>query len=327
MALLEVSNISKQGEDFTLSNINFNQRKLQKVVIAGETGSGKSTLLKLIAGLAQADEGEIIFDNKRVLGREEKLVPGHESIAYLSQHFELQKFLRVEQILTYANILSDAEANELYKVCQINHLLKRRSDALSGGERQRIGLAKLLISSPKLLLLDEPYSNLDMVHKNVLKSVIDDVITKYKTSVMLVSHEPADTLSWADKIIVLKDGNLVQQGTPEKIYHQPVSEYIAGLFGKYAMLSPEFLQPFFSKEKAKSIKKNMLVRPEYFQIVTKGSRTVTAQIVNVKFYGCYYEVDVRIKNQMLTITTTESKYMPGKKVYVSFSDKHLHLFK
>jgi ABC-type sugar transport system ATPase subunit len=327
MALLEVSNISKQGEDFTLRNINFNQRKLQKVVIAGETGSGKSTLLKLIAGLAQADEGEIIFDNKRVLGREEKLVPGHESIAYLSQHFELQKFLRVEQILTYANILSDAEANELYKVCQINHLLKRRSDALSGGERQRIGLAKLLISSPKLLLLDEPYSNLDMVHKNVLKSVIDDVITKYKTSVMLVSHEPADTLSWADKIIVLKDGNLVQQGTPEKIYHQPVSEYIAGLFGKYAMLSPEFLQPFFSKEKAKSIKKNMLVRPEYFQIVTKGSRTVTAQIVNVKFYGCYYEVDVRIKNQMLTITTTESKYMPGKKVYVSFSDKHLHLFK
>jgi ABC-type sugar transport system ATPase subunit len=328
MALLEVSGISKKGEDFVLSDINFNQRKLQRIVIAGETGSGKSTLLKLIAGLAQPDAGEIIFDNQKVLGRDEKLVPGHEQIAYLSQHFELQKFLRVEQILSYANTLSADDATALYRVCQIDHLLKRRSDALSGGERQRIGLAKLLIGSPKLLLLDEPYSNLDMVHKNVLKKVIDDVIRKYKTTCILVSHEPADTLSWADKIIVLKDGHLVQQGTPVKIYHQPVNEYVAGLFGKYAKLSPGFLHAFVSKQKARLIKKNILARPEYFHIVTKKeSKTIPARVMDVNFYGCYYEVDLQVKDQMLTILTTESKYKPGKKVFISFSDKHLHLLR
>src|SRR5690606_8175730 len=166
MAFLKVNQIGVQGEtDMVLNDISFIQHQFQKVAIAGETGSGKSTLLKVVAGLAQPSSGDVWFDQKRVSGPLDQLVPGCPGIAYLSQQFELPKFLRVEQILAYANELADNEANALFDVCQINHLLKRKTDQLSGGEQQRIALAKLLITSPKLLLLDEPFSNLDMVHK------------------------------------------------------------------------------------------------------------------------------------------------------------------
>src|SRR5215216_1937996 len=147
MNLLEVSGISRQGEGgFILKEITFSQKKLQKIAVAGETGSGKSTLLKIIAGLIQPDTGAILLGNEKVKGPAERLVPGHPHIAYLSQNFELPHSLRVEQVLEYANLLSNQSASELYEVCQISHLLKRKTNELSGGERQRIALAKLLIT-------------------------------------------------------------------------------------------------------------------------------------------------------------------------------------
>jgi ABC-type sulfate/molybdate transport systems ATPase subunit len=317
MTFLRVSNISKQGEEgFALKNISFNQRKFQKLVVAGETGSGKSTLLKIIAGLTQPDAGEVVLDNKKILGPFEKLVPGYDEIAWLSQHFELQKFLRVEQILAYSNTLSLAEASDLYHICQIDHLMKRRSDALSGGERQRIGLAKLLISSPKLLLLDEPFSNLDMVHKNILKDVIDKVIAKYKMTCVLVSHEPTDTLSWADKIIVLKDGRTVQKGTPQKIYNEPASEYVAGLFGKYILLTSELYDLFRSK-KMRNIPDNKIIRPEHLRFVPKGSAALPAEILDVNFLGFYHEIKLSIKGNIILLPSIDGNYKPGKKVYIT----------
>jgi ABC-type lipoprotein export system ATPase subunit len=148
MALLTVENISRTEGDFVLTGISFTQKKHQKIAIAGETGSGKSTLLKIIAGLQQADTGEVYLGKERVEGAYERLVPGHPRIAYLSQNFELPKFLRVEQVLNYANTLSEEAASTLYNVCQIDHLQKRRTDELSGGEKQRIAIARLLITSP-----------------------------------------------------------------------------------------------------------------------------------------------------------------------------------
>src|SRR5688500_2555870 len=115
MTFLAVSDISKQGlGNFKLQDITFSQRKNQKIALAGETGSGKSTLLKIIAGLEQPDSGEVVFKNETVKGPAENLVPGHSGIAYLSQDFELPKFLRVEQVLSYANNLNQEEADTLF---------------------------------------------------------------------------------------------------------------------------------------------------------------------------------------------------------------------
>lgn len=300
----------KGGKGWILKDIHFAQKRFQHLVIAGETGSGKSTLLKMIAGLIQPDEGRIFFDGEAVAGPDEKLVAGHPRIGYLSQQFELPKFLRVEQVLSYANALPARQANAIYKVCRIAHLLKRSTRELSGGERQRIALARVLIAQPELLLLDEPYSNLDMVSKNMLKRVVENVGEKLKITVILVSHDPQDTLPWADYIVVLKKGKVAQEGTPQKIYHEPVNEYVAGLFGKCNALTPALAKKLQCKGK------NRLIRPERLMI-SKRKNGIRAQVSKVTFFGSYYEIEVMAPD-VITVVVNQAKVSVNDSVYVSF---------
>jgi ABC-type sugar transport system ATPase subunit len=319
MTLLAVSNIDKQGENnFVLKSITFTQKKFQKIAIAGETGSGKSTLLKIIAGLIQPDSGEVYFGNEKVKGPADKLVPGHPSIAYLSQHFELAHSLRVEQVLSYANMLSYQEADTLFDVCRISHLLKRRTDQLSGGEKQRIAIARLLISWPALLLLDEPFSNLDRVHQTILENIIHDIGKRLKITCILVSHDPMDTLSWADRILVMKDGKIIQQGTPEKIYHKPVNEYTAALFGKYNLIKvtqADVLKTFGIKLG----KKNVMIRPEHFRFVSKKNKAVRGKVTSVNFFGSYYEIEVSLLETTILVRAEQNNIKKGDTVYLSLS--------
>jgi ABC-type sugar transport system ATPase subunit len=226
-----------------LPRIRFVQPKGRHLAIAGETGSGKSTLLKTIAGLVTPGEGVVFFEGARVEGPLERLIPGQPGIAYLSQYFELWHHYRVEEVLSYSNDLSPEEAAGLYRLCHIDHLLQRRTDQLSGGERQRIALARLLVHPPRLLLLDEPFSNLDMIHKRLLKKVIRESTEKYGITCILVSHDPYDTLSWADELILLREGRLHQQGAPLDVYSRPIDEYAAGLLGEYSMVNGELIRP------------------------------------------------------------------------------------
>jgi len=315
---LSISSINKKGEkDFVLKDVTFNQQKFKKIAIAGETGSGKSTLLKIIAGLVQPDTGEVLFENERVLGPEEKLIPGHPHIAYLSQYFELRNNYRVEEILAMSNKMSDKEAQTIYEVCRISHLLKRRTDQLSGGEKQRIATARLLITSPKLLLLDEPYSNLDMVHKTILKSVIRDIGEKLSITCLMISHDPLDTLSWADEIIVMKDGQIIQQGTPKQIYTEPANEYIAGLFGKFNLISPIHLKAFTGLQGIEMNGKNIFVRPESFKIVTKENDRLLGKVNRVDFFGSYYEIEVLLAENIFTVKAIENNVVKGDTIYLT----------
>ncbi|MBL0744347.1 ABC transporter ATP-binding protein [Chryseolinea lacunae] len=316
MAFLEVSGIYKQRDDgHVLRNISFSLGQFQKIAIAGETGSGKSTLLKAIAGLNQPDAGEIFFEGVRVLGAGEKLVAGHPAIAYLSQHFELPKSLRIEQVLHYASKLSDDDAQRLYDVCQITHLLGRKTDQLSGGERQRVALAKLLITSPKLLLMDEPFSNLDMAHKTTLKAVVDDIGHRLGISCMLVSHDPDDTLPWADSIIVIRDGEIVQQGSPHEVYHAPINEYVAALFGKYFILTPSLAKAF-----GHASDEGRFVRPEEFQVSREGRLGQPGVVSAVHYFGSHYELDVAVAGQLLTVRGKDP-FAKGENVFILFTSQ------
>ena len=323
--LLEVRDVGKRGEGgFVLNNISFTQRTLEKIAIAGETGAGKSTVLKLIAGLLQPDNGALLFQKKRILGPLDHLVPGHPAIAYLSQHFELQKSLRVEQVLEYANALPAREAGRLYNICQIDHLLKRRTDQLSGGEKQRVAICRLLVSRPALLLLDEPFSHLDMVHKNTLKDVIRDIGERLKITCMLVSHDPLDTLSWADRIMVMRAGKVVQMDTPETIYRQPADEYTGGLFGKYNIIAPED-RGIYSRLKSLTRmstdreKPRMFFRPEQLRLVARNERALRGRVERVMYYGAFSEAVVSVSKKQLTIRTMRQDLQPGNTVYVTVS--------
>lgn len=308
MQLLSVSNLyyEKPIGNFSLENINFTQQKFERIALIGETGSGKSTLLKTITGLIQPTSGTILFDGEKVMGPDWQLVAGQKGIAYLSQYFELFNNYRMEELLMYANEFTQKEADELYRLCRIDHLMQRNSYELSGGEKQRIALARLLITKPKLLILDEPYSNLDLIHRNILKEIVENICTKYEISSFITSHEPTDVLPWADKIIVLKNGKVVQEGTAVEIYKNPFNEYVAGLLGNYNLLDKNI----FLSDK--------IIRPEDIELVKECQGDFCGIISSVKFMGNYFEVEIEIKQQKLKVQTANSDIKVGDIMGVVF---------
>ncbi|RTQ45386.1 ABC transporter ATP-binding protein [Hymenobacter gummosus] len=316
--LLDVRRVSFQEAGiFGLHDVSFTQQPRQKLALAGETGAGKSTLLQIVAGLAAPSTGEVYFEGERVEDPHEQLIPGHPGIAYLSQQFELPKFLRVEQVLRYADKLGADEARELYELCRIDHLLQRKTNQLSGGERQRTALARLLLGAPRLLLLDEPFSNLDSAHKQTLKAVLRDVGEQLDLSCLLVSHDAHDTLSWADEILVLQQGRLVQRGTPEQVYRQPESEYVAALFGDYNLLSGAAARALGPLADVRPGRKKLLIRPENLHLVEAG-QGLAGTVAAVTFFGSYSELRVQLAGGAVTVRTTARHLAPGAVV-------HLHL--
>jgi len=326
MALLSVTGISIEGKgNFSVKDINFTQEYAQNIAIAGETGSGKTTLLKMIGGLAEPSAGEIRFEGKKILGPNDQLIPGHPGIGYLSQYFELRNNYWVRDLLEMFNKLSEEEAANLYRICQIDHLTGRKTDQLSGGEKQRIALARLLIGSPRLLLLDEPFSNLDAVHKRTIKKVIHDLGEKMNISFIMVSHDALDILSWANTILLMKDGRVVQKGTPKEVYQQPINEYCAGLLGDYNLIDVRKSSSFTSLSNVDLMGKKMLIRPEQFTITDFESNSVAGIVEQVLYWGSYYTIDVLIDQQSVRVKTNKNELTTGSRVFLSCNTEDIWL--
>lgn len=317
MKLLEVSNISFEERGVVVIRpLSFGQHAGQKLALVGESGAGKSTLLQLIMGMVQPSGGEIRVAGSRVRGPEEALVPGPPGAAYLSQKSDLPKFLRVEQVLGYASKRPVAEAHSLYNLCRIDHLLTRRTDQLSGGEQQRVALARLLLGQPRLLLLDEPFSNLDRVHKRQLQDILQEVGTRLGITCLLVSHEATDVLGWADELLVLRRGQLVQRGAPEAIYKEPVDEYTAALLGDYSIVrgtERHMLAPTLAGAGA------LLVRPEQVRLGPAAASEPLGTVRAVRFLGSYYELEVQLETTWLRARTFQPTYTLGEPVSVQLT--------
>jgi ABC-type sugar transport system ATPase subunit len=324
MNLLSVTGVSKQREqDFFLDAISFEQPKLRRIAIAGETGSGKSTLLQIIAGLGTSDTGEVLFENKKVLGSDRQLIPGHPEIAYLSQYFELRNHYRVEELLEMASRIPARLAKQLFEICRISHLLKRKNDQLSGGEKQRIALARVLVATPKLLILDEPFSNLDLIHKDILKAIIADIGNQLEITILLASHDPLDTLSWAEEMIVLRQGKIVQHDSPEHLYRRPVNEYVAGLFGRYNLIPPGKTGLFVERTGITNARKSLLIRPEALTLNMSPISRLKGVVSRSRFMGGYYEVDVNVAGMNIVAHSRELSWQPGTTVGLGVTVKGL----
>ena len=313
---LELQQVSHRGvSGHALAPIDLVLHQHQKMGIMGETGSGKSSLLKLIAGHLQPDSGQVLMEGKRVPGPWETLLPGYPGIAYLSQHFELRNNYKVFDLLDYANRLTDSAAAAIFDICQISHLLQRKTHQLSGGERQRIALAMLLIGAPKLLLLDEPFSNADLPHKAMMKQVIQSISEQLHITCVLVAHDPADLLSWADSLLLLQNGTVVQRGTPIHLYQHPVNEYAAALTGHYSLLLNS--NPLFQHRQLATNEGYQIVRPDQCSI-THPSKGITATIESTAFYGAYLLHTLSVAGEQLLITTTDATWRPGMEISINY---------
>ena len=315
MHLLTVEDISKEEEGRTLvKEVCFSIDAFKKVALMGETGSGKSTVMKMVAGLVQPSSGNVFFEGQRIKGPDEVLLPGHTAIAYLSQHFELRNNYRVLELLEMANKMEDEEAASIYLICRINHLLDRKVHQLSGGERQRIALARLLVGKPRLLLLDEPFTNLDLFNNRIINDVIHQVCNKMAITCVLVSHDPVEVLSWADELLIMKHGQLVFQGSPQEAYARPQDEYIAGLLGEYNLISPA-QKTLYKHFGIAGKEETIFIRPEKMGIGTDPNKGIPGSVIEVKFLGAHHGLLVRT-SEMDLIVYTETAPDIKDKVYV-----------
>ena len=289
--ILSVRNISKQYQTTQhsgISDISFDIAEGEIVAIIGESGSGKSTLLKSIYGLLTLDSGEVRFQDKRVLGPDEQLIPGHKGMKMVTQDFSLNIYAKVydniASMLSNTDVKSKHEKTvEMMEHLHIAQLSGKRITELSGGEQQRVAIAKALVSDTRMLLLDEPFSQVDALLKNQLRADLKRIATETGVTVVLVSHDPADGLFLADKLLLMKDGQLLQQGQPRALYDNPQHLYTARLIGNANVLSAtDALQLGIDTEG-----KNLVFYPEWVEI---GSGVLQFTIKDVYYKGFYEEL-------------------------------------
>jgi ABC-type sugar transport system ATPase subunit len=225
--IITLRNISKHyaaSNNFGVTDISISIATGDFVAIVGESGSGKSTLLKLIYGLLTPDTGEVLFKGKHVDGPLERLIPGHDQMKMVTQDFNLN---------TYAKVYDNME------FLRIGKLANKRVVELSGGEQQRVAIARAIITEPEVLLMDEPFSQLDAVLKSLLRADLRNLSKNLGITIIIVSHDPVDGLSLADELIVLKNGFLIEKGEPYQLYNFPKDIYTAKLLADCNVLDKE----------------------------------------------------------------------------------------
>lgn len=236
--MLHVQNISfAYDSKKVISEVSFKTEKGSNVAIIGESGCGKSTLLKLIYGLYDLNEGEIFWNSNPVLGPKFHLVPGMENMKYLAQDFDLMPYITVAENVGkfLSNIYPEQKKQriqELLEMVEMNEFANTKAKYLSGGQQQRVALARVLALEPEVLLLDEPFSNIDSFRKGALRRNLFAYLKNKGITCIIATHDSIDALSFSDETIVMKGGEILAHDASPKIYLKPESKYVASLYGE-----------------------------------------------------------------------------------------------
>ena len=231
--LLEIRNLSlNYGSQAVLTKLNLEAELGQLTAVLGASGAGKSTLLRLIAGFEAPTSGEIYIDSKLVSSATEVLAPEKRGVGIVPQDSALFSHLTVSQNIGFGLPKgSDARVNELLELVGLAGFGNRKPASLSGGQTQRVALARALAPRPKLILLDEPFSALDAELRGRLREDVKAVLKAENASAILVTHDQEEALSLADKVAVMREGRVIQAGSPTEIYNEPVDLGIATFLG------------------------------------------------------------------------------------------------
>lgn len=237
MPALKINNLSHSinGHNI-LKDINLELEKDKIACILGPSGCGKTTLLKLIAGLEKARSGEIFLNDTLVSSSSKHLVTEKRKIGFLFQDYALFPHLNVKENLNFAiknNMTLTHDINEIIEIIKLPKSLQKYPHELSGGEQQRVALARAIIAQPDFLLLDEPFSSLDLNLKEDIRDDTLHLLQKSNVTVLIVTHDPFEAMFISNKIYIMKkNGEIVQSGTPRDLYNNPVDSYVAGFFGE-----------------------------------------------------------------------------------------------
>lgn len=309
---LKISNIYKNFGDLTaVNNASLTIEKGEIFTILGGSGSGKSTLLRMIAGFEIPTSGSIQIGDRVVTGENSFIPPEKRNVGLVFQDLALFPHMKVSKNIEYAlpKGSDSSQVDELLELCNLTKLAKRYPGEISGGEMQRVALARAIASNPDILLLDEPFNNLDVLLKESLLKDIKRIIKSRGITAVFVTHHKDEAYYLSDRLAIMREGKIMQWGTPDEVYSNPNSPYTASFLGKVNSLGDD----------------KFWVRPEDVKLVECGTEV---KVSDYTFQGHYYILTGTIETgsfqgDSLTLFSPV-KHSPGKIIHIEFSPKNYH---
>jgi len=305
------------------------------VSLLGPSGCGKTTLLRIIAGLETPDSGSTVwFDSDDVTS----LSVEQRKVGMVFQSYALFPNMSVRANIGYGLKMQklkkpeiNARVDEVMEMCQLSDFAKRGVDALSGGQRQRVALARAIAPRPRILLLDEPLSALDASMREALRDELAILLRKFQITAIFVTHDQDEAMAIADRVAVMSNGQVVQSGTPEELYRNPNSAFVAGFVGSAMHLEGKSygktltLKGGTQRLPSDGSGHNVYVRAEDVQIDEAGS--LGGEVETVTFMGTHYRVGIKgiMPNTLTSIFAGQSAPKVGAKIKVSIKPQTLML--
>ncbi|WP_448905182.1 ABC transporter ATP-binding protein [Gemella sp.] len=305
---LSLKNISKKYKDKEiLKNITFDTKEGELVCILGPSGCGKTTLLNIIGGFVSDYSGDVLLSNENI----NNIPPEKREIATVFQSYGLFTHKNVIDNVSYGLKLlkidkntREKRAKEMLEKVGLAGYEKKKIKELSGGEQQRVAIARSMVLNPKLLLLDEPLSNLDVHLRDVMRKEIKRIQKQFGVTMIIVTHDQEDAFKLADRVIVINEGHIEQIGTPEELYKQPKSNFISSFIGENNVIG-----------------ENLVIRPE--EISIKIDNSGDGEVVDVTYLGATVEYLVENSDgntlKVLMMSTAE-RFNIGDKVSVRINN-------
>jgi iron(III) transport system ATP-binding protein len=276
---LSISNIRHAyGKTPVLKGCSFEVGEGELVALLGESGSGKTTMLRLIAGFERPSNGSITLHNRTLCDATAFIVPERRNVGMVFQDYALFPHLSVGENIAIGQKKGATTSVEAWlELVGLAGLEDRKTTEISGGQQQRVAIARALAAEPQVLLLDEPFSNIDESLKFAFRGELRDLLIKVGVTAIFVTHDTKDALAISDKIVVMKDGEIRQSGTPQAIYDRPEDTYVAGLLGPFNTV--------LSYYNCANI-----IRAEHIQIDPNGEHRGT--VLRSMYQGGHYLVEV-----------------------------------
>ena len=323
------------------------------IVLVGPSGCGKSTTLRMVAGLEEISDGELYIDGKLM----NDVAPKDRDIAMVFQNYALYPHMTVYDNMAFSLKLRhtpkdeiDKKVREAAEILDITQYLERKPKALSGGQRQRVAIGRAIVRAPKVMLMDEPLSNLDAKLRNEMRAEIIKLRERIDTTFIYVTHDQTEAMTLGDRIVIMKDGYIQQIGTPQEVFNHPANLFVAGFIGMPVMnffdaqLKREGDKFFvevggikveLAPEKEERLLKNNVqsqpitlgVRPEHTDVAEEGIAS-TVEVAEMMGSSVHLHLNADGKDVIVIVPTIDMKgsYKQGDTVHFSFKGNVAHVF-
>ena len=339
--IIELKDISVafDGEQ-VLDKLNLEIKDKEFITFLGPSGCGKTTTLRLIAGFLEPDNGDVIFENKKING-----VPAYKrQVNTIFQRYALFPHLNVYENVAFGLRIKKMKepeikqkVEEMLKLVNLSGLEKRSIDTLSGGQQQRVAIARAIANRPKVLLLDEPLAALDLKLRKDMQKELKKIQEQLEITFIFVTHDQEEALTMSDRVVVMDNGKIQQVGTPQDIYNEPQNAFVADFIGESNIIDGKMIKDFFvefSGAKFDCLDKgfsenelvDVVVRPEDVDIVDADKGMLKGVVTSVSFLGVHYEIIVDIGGFKWMIQTTDEHFV-GDNVGLYIEPDAIHIMK